>query len=59
MAFSNTHLKMYGKGAKIDDIRECTTIDTSFNISRVIVVIDLRFLEHMWHTIDYTCAKFR
>ena len=59
LAFSNTHLKMYGKGTKIDEIRESTTIDTSFDISRVIVVIALRFLEHMWHTIDYTCAKFR
>ena len=50
---------MYGKGTKIDEIRECTTIDTSFDISRVIVVIALTFLEHMWHTIDYICAKFR
>ena len=59
LAFSNTHLKMYGKGTKIDEIRESTTIDASFDISRVIVVIALRFLEHMWNTIDYTCAKFR
>ena len=58
-ALCNTHLKMYGKGTKIDKIRESTTIDASFDISRVIVVIALRFLEHMWHTIDYTCAKFR
>ena len=50
---------MYGKGTKIDEIRESTTIDTSFDISRVIVVIALRFLEHMWHTIDYICAKFQ
>ena len=59
LAFSNTHLKMYRKGTKIDEIRESTKIDASFDISRVIVVIALRFLEHMWHTIDYTCAKFR
>ena len=59
LAFSKIHLKMYGKGTKIDEIRESTTIDASFDISRVIVVIALRFLEHMWHTIDYTCAKFR
>ena len=59
LPFSNTHLKMNGKGTQIDEIRESTTIDTSFDISRVIVVIALRFLEHMWHTIDYTCAKFR
>ena len=54
-----TLLKMYGKGIKIDEIREFTTIDTSFDISRVIVVIALIFLEHMWHTIDYSCAKCR
>ena len=28
LAFSNTHLKMYGKGTKIDEIRESTTIDS-------------------------------
>ncbi len=50
---------MYGKGTKIDENREFTTIDTSFDNSRVIVVVALRLLEHMWHTIDYTCAKFR
>ena len=59
LAFSKTHLKMYGKGTKIDEIRESTTIDASFDISRVIVVIGLRFLDHMWYTIDYACAKFR
>ena len=50
---------MYGKGTKIDEIRESTTTDTSFDISQVIVVIALIFLEHMWHTIDYSCAKCR
>ena len=59
LAFSNTHLKMYGKGTKIDEIRESTTIDTSFDISRFVVVIALRFLEHMWHTMGYSCAKFQ
>ena len=59
LAFGNINLKMYGKSTKIDEIRESTTIDASFDFSRVIVVIALRFLEHMWHTIDYTCAKFR
>ncbi len=59
LAFSITHLKMYGKGTKIDEIREFTMIDTSFDISRVIVEIALRFLEHMWYTIDYTCTKFQ
>ena len=57
LAFSNTHLKMYGKGTKIDEIRESTTIDASFDNSRVIVVIALRFLEHVWHTIDYFVKK--
>ena len=59
LAFSKTHLKMYGKGTKIDEIRESTTIDASFDFSRVIVVIALRFLDNIWHTIDYTWAKFR
>ena len=59
LAFSKTHLKMYGKGTKIDEIRESTTIDASFDISRVIVVIALGFSEHMWYTIDYTGAKFQ
>ena len=43
LAFSNTHLKMYGKGTKFDEIQESTTIDISFDISRVIVVIALIF----------------
>ena len=34
-ALSNTHLKMYGKGAEIDEIRENATIDESFGISRL------------------------
>ena len=59
LAFSNTHLKMYGKGTKTDEIRESTTIDASFDISRVIVVIAFIFLEHMWHTIEYSFAKCR
>ena len=49
---------MYGEGTKIDEIRESTTIDASFDISRVIVVIALRFSEHIWYTIDYIGAKF-
>ena len=32
-ALSNTHLKMYGKGAEIDEIRESATIDVSIDIS--------------------------
>ena len=60
LVFSNTRLKMYGIGTKIDEILESTAIDASFDISRVIVVIALRFLEHiMWNTIDYTHAKFQ
>ena len=46
-ALSNTRLKMYGKGTKIDEIRESATIDTSFDISRINVVIAFKFLEHM------------
>ena len=44
-AFGYTRLKMYGKGTKIDEIRERTTIDTSFDISRLNVVIASNFLE--------------
>ena len=55
--YDDTKTKMYGKGTKIDEIPESTTIDTSFDISRVIVVIVLIFIEHTWHTIDYSCAK--
>ena len=40
-----TRLKMYGKGTKIDKIRERSTIDTPFDISRLNVVIVLKFLE--------------
>ena len=32
-AMSNTRLKMYGKGAEIDEIRESATIDVSIDIS--------------------------
>ena len=35
-AFGNTRLKMYGKGTKIDEIRERTTIDTSFDIFKIL-----------------------
>ena len=44
---SNTRLTMYGKGTKIDEIRESATIETSFDISRLKVVIAFRFSEHM------------
>ena len=44
-AFGYTRLKMYGKGTKIDEIRERTTIDTSFDISQLDVVIALKFSE--------------
>ena len=44
---SNTRLKMYGKGTKIDEIRESATNDTSFDISRINIVIVFKFLEHM------------
>ena len=46
-ALSNTRLKMYGKGTKIDEILESATIDTSFNISRLNVVIAFKFSEHV------------
>ena len=44
-AFGYTRLKMYGKGTKIDEIRERTTIDKSFDISQLNEVIALNFLE--------------
>ena len=46
-ALGYTRLKMYGKGTKIDEIRESATIDTSFDISRLIVVIAFKFSEQM------------
>ena len=46
-ALGYTRLKMYGKGTKIDEIRERTTIDTSFDISRLNVFIAFKFLEHV------------
>ena len=46
-ALSNTHLKMYGKGAEIDEIRESATIDVSIDISLPNVIIAFNFLEHM------------
>ena len=58
-ALSNTRLKMYGKGTKIDEIRESATIDTSFNISRLNVAIAFKFLEHVKHIIHNTCVKFQ
>ena len=33
LALSNTHLRMYGKGAEIGEIRESATIDVSIDIS--------------------------
>ena len=56
---SNTRLKIYGKVAKIDENRESATIDTSFDISRLNVVIAFEFSEHMKHIIDNTCMKFQ
>ena len=38
---------MYEKGTKIDENRESATIDTSFNITRLKVVIAFKFLEHL------------
>ena len=38
-ALSNTHLKMYGKGAEIDEIRESATIDVSIDFSLPNVLI--------------------
>ena len=46
-ALGYTRLKMYGKGTKIDKIRESATIDTSFDIARLNKVIAFNFLEHV------------
>ena len=46
-ALNNTHLKVYGKGTKVDGIRETATITTSVDISRLNVVIAFRFSEHV------------
>ena len=58
-ALGYTRLKMYGKGTKIDEILESVIIDTSFNISRLNVVIAFKFSEHVKHIIDNTCVKFQ
>ena len=58
-AFGYTRLKMYGKGTKIDEILESVIIDTSFNISRLNVVIAFKFSEHVKHIMDNTCVKFQ
>ena len=46
-ALGNTRLKMYGKGTKIDAIRESATIDASADISRPIVVNGFKLSEHV------------
>ncbi len=46
-ALNNTRLKMYGKGTKMNEIRESATIETSFDISRLNVVIALKISEHV------------
>ena len=46
-ALSNTHLKIYGKRAGVDEIRESTTIVVSIDISRPNVIIAFKFLEHV------------
>ena len=43
----STHLKMYGKGAEFDEIRESATIDVSIDISRPNVIIAFKVLEHV------------
>ncbi len=58
-ALGYTRLKMYGKGTKIDEILKNVIIDTSFNISRLNVVIAFKFSEHVQHIKDNTCAKFQ
>ena len=50
-ALSNIHLKVNGKGTKIDGIRETATIAISFDISRFNVVISFKFSEHVRHTL--------
>ena len=42
-ALSNTRLKMYGKGTKIEEIRESAIFYTSFDIARLNVVVAFRF----------------
>ena len=46
-ALRNNRLKMYGKGTKMNEIRESATIETSFDISRLNVVIAFKFSEHV------------
>ena len=58
-ALGYTRLKTYGKGTKIDEFRERTTIDTSFDISQLNLVIAFKSLELVKHIIDNTCVKFQ
>ena len=53
------HLKVYGKGTKIDGIRETATIAISFDISRFNVVISFKFSEHGRHTLHNKWVKFQ
>ena len=46
-ALSNTHLKVYGKGTKIDEFRKIATIAACFDISRLNMVIAFRFSEYV------------
>ena len=46
-ALGYTRLKMYGKGTKMYEILESATIDTSFDISRLNIVIAFKFSEHV------------
>ena len=41
------HLKVYGKGTKINEFREIATIAISFDISQLNVIIAFRFLDHV------------
>ena len=58
-ALGYTRLNMYGKGTKIDKIRERTTIDTSFDISQLNVAIDFKYLHFVEHIIENTYVKFQ
>ena len=54
-ALSYTHLKMYGKGAEIDKIRETTTIVVSIDISRTNVIIAFISRECVAYYRPYLC----
>jgi hypothetical protein len=50
---------MYGGGTEIDEIGGGATIETSFGVSRLRVVIAFVYSEHVWHIIEGAYVNFQ